>query len=653
MDNKYISETLRQGTKFKKYQEKIVKDAKNKINEATVEGFTSSNYSKSLVSQTSNVQSAVQELNDLQTQFLSTLERYHTAHSQLMATTSTFIGTGTTNSLIKGQNIYVNTLNSSPGSSLIGTYVEKTTSPAMTKLTGQYTYDDCQTAALNSGNQYFGMSDLDGNTQTADCSTSNDLTSVTKYGAGVLNCSTGGDGKTYGISEINALYSVNGYGSIYLGCYKDDATSRAMSASGPVLSNMPSAYFTASYNGGPWGTWAFVDKSAKWIWYTNNAASNAPTNSGSPVTLLTSFNNSNAGYTDVTICGICDDSCNIYINGQKVGSIYGGWGDGGRGVQIKTTISPGLNIMCVEVENSGGPAGLILSIYDSNGKVFTRTNTSWKYTSQKASSLISNAQNYSVDSCADYARSSGFQYFALQGGSNGSSQCYVSNNLTDAKKYGSANLTSIGNDNRYYGVGSINAVYKIAEMGISSNLGKTGYVDGDGILTEYPKSMIAMVNGVPSIIKSDDSCPKDIVNVDSIVWDAQTKSTNMMDTSTKCGLSNSIQADEATVDELSQQLTAMSTRIITLIQYLEALDSTIIMQMGINKNNLDKMLTQYQTYKSQYSDFNSGNRDKYDNILSDSNIVSSQQNYNFILWAGIAIIVVILTIQIIKKNKNQ
>jgi len=653
MDDKYISETLRQGAKFKKYQDKILKDATKKTNSQTVEGFTSSAYSKTLVSHVSNVQSAVQELNELQTRFESTLERYHTAHSQLMTTTSSFIGTKTSSNFLNGQNIYVNTVNSSAASDLIGSYTEQTTSPAMSQLTGRYTYDACQSAAINSGNQYFGMSDLDENTQTADCSVSNSLTSVTKYGTAVPKCSSGSDGKTYGGSMINALYSVNGYSSTYLGCYNDNADSRSMSASGPVLSNMSSAYAIANYNGGPWGTWAFVDKSAKWIWYTADATSDAPYNAGSPITLLTTFNNRNAGYTNVTIYGICDNGSNIYINGQKVGSIYGGWwSDGGRGVQIQTTISPGLNLICVEVENWGGPAGLILSIYDSNDSVLTRTSASWKYTSQRATSLISNAQNFSVDSCSDYARSNGFQYFALQSGSAGSSQCYVSNNLDTAKKYDSADSTTIGNDNRTYGIGSINAVYKIKDMGNISNLGKLGYVDGAGLLTEYPKSMISMVNGVPTIVASDESCPKNIVNVDSTVWAAQKKSTSMMDTSTKCGLSSAIQADQSSVDELAEQLQDMSARIIMLIQYLEGLDSTIILQMGINKNNLDNMLSQYEIYNSKFSQYNTTDHNKYDNILSDSDIVSSQQNYNYILWTGIALIVMILTIQVIRKSST-
>jgi hypothetical protein len=164
--------------------------------------------------------------------------------------------------------------------------------------------------------------------------------------------------------------------------------------------------------------------------------------------------------------------------------------------------------------------------------------------------------------------------------------------------------------------------------------------------------MISVVNGVPTIVASDESCPKNIVNVDSTVWAAQKKSTSMMDTSTKCGLSSAIQADQSSVDELAEQLQDMSARIIMLIQYLEGLDSTIILQMGINKNNLDNMLSQYEIYNSKFSQYNTTDHNKYDNILSDSDIVSSQQNYNYILWTGIALIVMILTIQVIRKSST-
>jgi hypothetical protein len=655
----YTSETLRQGIKFVEYQDKIVKSVNDDKKKLT-EGFTSSSTanssdkSKILLSKTSQVGSAAQELNDLQKKFASTLERYKTAHAQLMSTTNGFLTFINNNNAKKnsilGKNIFVNTVVSNPSSDLIGVYADDSNSPAMNKLTGDYTYEQCQLAAIDNGKQYFALSDLNSSTNKGQCSISNDIDKVTKYGESVPKCTKGSDGKIYGNNLINALYSVNGQNSTYLGCYNDNENDRAMNASGTILSNLSSVYTTGSYNVGPWGAWNFIDKTAQWIWYTPNAARNAPYNARYPVTLLSSFNYTGTGYARATIYGICDNASVVYLNGRAIGRLDGGWGGGGRGIQIPITIAPGINYISAEVENMGGPAGFIMTIIGPNNNVLINTNSSWKYTNTKSTNLISNKQDYSVYSCQQYASSNGFKYFGLQGGKNGNSLCYVSNDLSKSKKYGSADSTKIGSDNKLYGKESVNVSYKIKDPGNIDYLGKVGYVDNNGILSEYPSYMINLNNNIPTIVKSNESCSKEILNVDSSIWKAQKKSLNMMSPSTKCGLTNAIQADQASVDELSKQLKEMSSRILVIINYLETLDATVIYQMGINKRSLDDMLKKYTTYNKQFSQLENNDIKNYEAILQDSKLVTSYNNYNYILWSGITLIILILTFQLIRKR---
>jgi hypothetical protein len=161
--------------------------------------------------------------------------------------------------------------------------------------------------------------------------------------------------------------------------------------------------------------------------------------------------------------------------------------------------------------------------------------------------------------------------------------------------------------------------------------------------------MISVVNGVPSLVKPDNSCPKGIVNVDSNVWQNQKKASNMMTTTTKCGLSSAIQADQASVDDLGRQLKDMSAYILSLIKYLETLDDSVIKQMGFNKTTLNDMLSKYSAYNSQFSQYANVDVSNYDNILADSKIVTSQQNFNYILWCGVTVIILIIAMQLIKR----
>jgi len=653
----YISETLRQGKKFKKYQGKIIKREGKHIDETLLEGFAGRNMeSRQLVDEIAQAKSASADLTNLQTAFESTLERYKTAHTQLMTTTTNFLSDNNKiqNNSILGKNIYVNTIVSNPASDSIGVYNGNPNTPAMSALNGNYTYEQCQDSAIKNGSQYFALSEVDSTGKTGKCSISKDLNSVIKYGKNIPKCVSGNDGKIYGNNMVNALYSLTGSTANYVGCYNDNGSSRAMTSSGPSLSSLPNVYLTGAYNTGPWGCWDFVDKNAQWIWYTPNAAGNAPNNTGAPITLISKFNYTGTGYARATIYGICDNTSTVYLNGTNVGKIEGGWGWGwggnGRGIAISVSIQPGLNYICAEVTNWGGPAGFILSILDSNNRVLFNTTTSWKYSQVGAKNLIPNKQDYSVDSCKQYAAANGYQYFALQGGGVGTSQCYVSNNLQEAQKYGSAESTKIGQDDKLYGRSLANATYKVKNLGHADYLGKLGYVDNNGNVTEYPKSMISMVNNVPTIVNSNKSCGKDIVNVDSNVWASQKMSTRKMTPNTKCGLSSAIQADQASAEDLAAQLQTMSSQIISIINTLENLDASVIAQMGINKSALDEMLKKYTAYNREFSQYKNSDYGNYENILSDSGIVASQQNYSYLLWSSIALVVLIITLQILRKN---
>jgi hypothetical protein len=99
---------------------------------------------------------------------------------------------------------------------------------------------------------------------------------------------------------------------------------------------------------------------------------------------------------------------------------------------------------------------------------------------------------YSFSTCKEAATTSGSKYFALQGTAAGSSKCFVSNDLTSAKKYGEAKPCSKSLDDKNYGNNGINAIYQMNQLGDASLVGKMGYVDFNSNVTEFPDSMVGL-----------------------------------------------------------------------------------------------------------------------------------------------------------------
>jgi hypothetical protein len=801
------------------------------------------NKSKQILSKTSDVQNAYAQLKQMETEFSSILERYNTARQTLMNSTSTFIDE---NSRIPAEsmlakNIFVNKAVDNPQSKYVGIYKSNKNSNNITHLDGDYSYMDCQVAAINNGNKYFTLSDLNESSGTAQCSMTNSLSDITSGGMPLERCGKDAkDGNIYSNNMgSNALYKTNGNSFEYLGCYNDDVKNHAMNVSnsltqqdvtpnvavvgnayswrggnfttdttaqliwyqpkppasntpitmyttynytgsspknvtisarsnnegatpsitklngvminntlqgnwrynttmnaslepginvltitvvnngiftdrkndpygrynpGVILTaqdpndpskiffnttgswkysednpdiifnniksgkisesktigtkdqgNAPNVYFAADSNKGPWGIQNFADPTAKWIWYTPEAASwdiQAPNNVGAPITLFKGFSYSGSGYIKANIRGHCDNYTAIYFNGKKLGELDDWWSE----FNFQVMVQPGENLIAAAVVNEGGPAGFILTIMDANSNtVIVNSNTDWQYTSDDPLSIIPKQQNYSVSSCADYANKHGYNYFAVQGGKAGTSLCYVSNDLNAAKKYGSAEIIYKGIDGKTYGRTNVDATYEVKTPGDLTKLGKLGWMDNDGTLTEYPNSSYQVVNNAPRFLNKNNTCGKSVFNVDSIEWTRQlSKKSELYPTmydNTKCGLSRKIQADQTSVNELISQLQKIAKQIIKIINYLEKLDTDTIKQVGINKSTLDNMLQKYKSYNSNFSEYVENENYTYTNIADDSKIVVAQKNYSYLLWSSAAIIITIITLIVIKNRQ--
>ena len=663
--NDELTANLRQGLQFNKYQNKMSNGVKNsdkyKLLEGVVEGFvnplssslqpsgSSSSQTKQILSKSQVSQSEMAELEKLQTTFNSLLEQFNSAQTQLSSSAKEYVTLSNLPNPKKDINVFVNKMiPDDTTASYLGAYNDNIDAPSMTMLYNNwYTYDQCKKAAIDSGSQFFGLENVGGSgSDSAYCSTSNDITSAQKYGPYMPLCSPGSDGQTYGGASVNAIYQLNGDSASYLGCYKDDPSAPAMTMSGPDLTKYSPVFVCGQNGGAPWGiTESFGDPYASWIWYTANAQNGAPVNTGAPVTLIYNFNYTGTSYIKATFTGMCDDTCDIYLNSNFIGSFKGGWGQKELSQTIALSIAPGSNYIAASVVNAGGPAGFIMSATNDATKEFLfQTNADWKYTNTPPSQMVPNGQNYSVATCQQYAKDGGYQYFALQNGTTGTSQCFVSNNISDATRYGkSEGTTTNAADGKDYGLAGINAIYKLDAVGIPDNMGKAGYVDNYGNMTKYPASMVS----VDGKITNNASCSKNVTNIDTNQYQHLPYYTDLMTPETMCGLSKAVEPANQSLDQIKNQLVATAEALVNKITSLETLNANLNNQMGIDKTALDQNLTMYKDTINRYKKMT--DMTNINGILSDSDIVVLKENYTYIFWSILAIAVVIFAMNVIRK----
>jgi len=136
-------------------------------------------------------------------------------------------------------------------------------------------------------------------------------------------------------------------------------------------------YVAIPYGGSPWGTgWknniGLNDSSANWIWYTPNAQNNAPVNPN-PVIFQYIYSNNTGSNISATLYCIPDDWTSFSLNNRLIVS------NTSNAIRVNLLILPGNNLFEFNAINGGGPAGLVVTVYDSNSRLLFHTDSSWKY----------------------------------------------------------------------------------------------------------------------------------------------------------------------------------------------------------------------------------------------------------------------------------
>jgi len=251
---------------------------------------------------------------------------------------------------------------------------------------------------------------------------------------------------------------------------------------------------------------------------------------------------------------------------------------------------------------------------------------------------------YTFASCQAKAVSMGSPYFALQAFSplSNTATCMVNDNMAQMTSQGAAQTSVTLSDGKKYGETNINSIYSLNQMGIQANMNKVGYIDENAQLSEYPASMIS-TNGT---INNSPSCTKTITDIDSMKWSTYTNSGNQMTPTTACGLKKAIAPDTSTVDNIRTQLVSVADQLIQQLTSLESSTVDLNVQMGIDKNVLDQNLELYRSISLQYKNVN---MDNINGIMNDSDIRVLQQNYSYILWSILAIAIIAILINLIRR----
>ena len=150
-------------------------------------------------------------------------------------------------------------------------------------------------------------------------------------------------------------------------------------------------------------------------------------------------------------------------------------------------------------------------------------------------------------------------------------------------------------------------------------------------------------------INNNASCTKIVDGVDAVEY-ANYQMTGMsMSKNTVCGLQKATQRQNINRDILKIQLASIADEIVNKITYVETLNSQLNNQMGIDKTVLEQTLHKYQGISKQYNQYKTVGSANINGILSDSDIVVLQENYQYLFWSILAIAIVIITINVIKK----
>jgi len=640
--------TLNQGLKFQKKQQKIAKNVKSK--NLLFEGFTVGTTSldskqeiektHQLLSQTDNtVINQIKELQALQTKFNTILEQYNGSNSTLITATKRYVqGTDMPSSSGKkvNTNVFVNQMVTDPISNYIGCYAD-TENRAMTgqsPLSSQYvTYEQCKDNAISAGFKYFGLQDL--RDSLGWCSVSNDLAATQQYGLSVNE-------------NIKAIWSSGTTGNNNNTIVNPDGRLLVRDENGNVLWSSTGAPAECSWSGN-------INMDSITATYGGNCHASIGNVTDKTKEIIRQSDNSTTGMATIPVSNDtfgdpsvgCSKSFNVSYQCGNVNKVLNNDNAEGQSILLDCSNEFRSCQFFLNLNNDGNFCLYKGTPQANQGSVWCsqtdgqqqKPNPSWAASKGKGKYGTCYLTNNQILVPGEWVGSEdGSIVLSMQ--TDGNLVLYTSNSQPNCTKITDA----------IYGGSLANAVYELDKVGNLGDMGKVGYIDNDYKLAEYPSTMFSIdsTTNMP-IINNSASCSKNVDAIDSITWENYAKTGINMSENTICGLEKATQNENIDRDTLKIQLASIADEIVNKITYLESLNVNLNNQMGIDKKVLDQNLRKYQLLSKQYNQYNTSEATNINGILSDSDIVVLQENYSYLFWSILAITIVVITINAIRK----
>jgi hypothetical protein len=220
-----------------------------------------------------------------------------------------------------------------------------------------------------------------------------DLSSIQPISSQSLTLNSGGF-KTNGVL-IDKAFSLYKYGERKNSFFKENNVDIGSLFQ---VTDVSYVYITSdNYNSFPWGLTNSNYINAKWIWSTQDASLNAIDAREYPYEsywFYYTFYYTGMDNTGKLYC-ICDNFAKIYFNYYINNSsfISSDWTTT-SGQYNNITIKNGLNYIIIAAYNIGGPAGLILTIYDNANNCIVNTNEYWTFSKKQFNSYTDLSNNY-------------------------------------------------------------------------------------------------------------------------------------------------------------------------------------------------------------------------------------------------------------------
>jgi len=561
-----------------------------------------------------------------------------------------------------------------------------------------YTYEMCQQAAIDGEYKYFALQDVNPATSQGYCAASNDQPSITSLGPGQVpsgqvplwaSNTSGQTGNSAILSVTGALRVMNTSGqavfntptsnakpSNYLGCY-GDGPNRAM----PLYSN---------------GSQSFNNAQCQYAAQLNGFAYYGLQNSTSGQNAQCAVSNSWVQTSEYGKAGNC----------TKISD--GSWSGGGWSNSVYNTSLPQSNYFLILQDDGNLCIYRGTSPSDNQGYIWCAMSNGKQQQANPnyAAAKGKYGQNWipqgSTLAAGDFIGSTNGN-MALIMQSDGNLVLYTFTMVSNCKKMADGNTGG--------GLGA-NALYNIGEVGIPANMSQVAYIDQNSELHSYPSSNTqysntytempgndsagydipsaafgnATIQSCESACNNNTNCagfafsnnvcypktssmypngsrtlnpavnlfirgknpiappigaPSTVNNVDSISYQNYVNGGNI---GNKYGLANATSTQKQQLDQLQTRMNMLTSQINQMTGKFDSGTNQAQTQSQANVQGIQDYLQGLESTNGQINNFSTN----VERILSDSDIVVLQKNYDYLFWSILATGTVLITMNIVK-----